>query len=338
LHNSKKSDIPPEQTKILTKLHKIKVINVPKITTTLTLGSCVETTSDDVTFEETDDKFTVYVSNAHSQGKSINPPVCNALSRLLEVDMGILYICVTQPVDTVDVIFELNGIAEIPVDDGHDRSWLQAMIQPNVPVVPPSAVPEQSPSPVLPPSPLPRPTTTLSVQEEEPFPTLQAGAKPFKPLHHVPSLPSSTLQPPPPPSVSSNGRRRQRSFAHSSVGVSEQSQFMQSPRFSLNSGASQAMGSPLNAVRDMNKPTAQMGPVINGNQMMLNSPAGPGWPPVNNFSVPIATEETDMVGILGEHYVRPLFYFYSILMSRKMTCRLSPLILSKRCTNYSSAP
>jgi hypothetical protein len=113
---------------------------------------------------------------------------------------------------------------------------------------------------------------------------------------------------------------------------------MQSPRFSLNLGASQAMGPPLNVVRDMNKPTAQMGPLINGNKMMLNPPAGPGWPPVNNLNAPIRTEETDMVGILGEHYVRPLFYFYSILLNRKMTYRLSLLILPKRCTNYSSGP
>ena len=272
------------------------------ITTTLTLGSCIETTSDDVSFEETDDKFIVFVSNARSQGKPINPHVCAALSRLLEVNMMLLFVCVAQSVDVVDFLFELNGIAEIPVDDGHDRSWLQAMMRPSVPVVPISVVPEKSPSPgpALPPSPLPRPLSSLSASAEDggQFPRL--GAQPPKPLRHTPS-PSSNLRPP-----SSNGRRRQRSFAHSSVGVSEHSQFMQPPRSPFNSGPPQATG-PVN-VRDMNRLTAQVGPLINGNPMVPNSPAGPGWPPISNFHAPIPTDETDMVGIMGEHYVR-LFFF-----------------------------
>lgn len=308
MHNSKKSDIPPDQTKTLTKLHKITVINVPTITTTLTLGSCIETTSDEVAFEETDDKFTVFVSNACSQGKPINPPVCAALSRLLEVDMMLLFICVTQSADVVDTLFDLNGVAEIPVDDGHDRSWLQAMMQPSVPVVPILVVPERSPSPgpALPPSPLPlpRPLSSLSASAQDGgrFPAL--GAEPSKPLRHTPLVPSSNLRPP-----SSNGRRRERSFAHSSVGVSEHSQFMQPSRSSYNSGAPQVTG-PVNATRDMSWLGAQVGPLINGNPTVPNSPAGPGWPPLSlsNFHAPIPTEETDMVGIMGEHYVR-LFFF-----------------------------
>jgi hypothetical protein len=246
----------------------------------------------------------------------------------------LLFVCVTQSADVVDTLFDLKGIAEIPVDDGHDRSWLQAMMQPSVPVVPISIVPEKSPSPgpALPPSPLPRPLSSLSASAQDggQFPAL--GAELSKPLRHSPLVPSSNLRPP-----SSNGRRRERSFAHSSVGVSEHSQFMQPSRSSYNSGPPQAMG-PVNAARDMSWLAAQVGPLMNGNITVPNSPGGPGWPPLglSNFHAPIPTEETDMVGIMGEHYVR-LFFFplYSRLLNGEMTFVLVP---PSRFTSYSSAP
>jgi len=275
---------------------------VPTITTTLSIGQCRETTSEDVACEEADDKFTVFVSNAGGLEKSINPPICAALSRLLELDMMTLFTCITHPVDMVNSLFEFSGIPEIPVDDGHDRTWLRTMTQPNVPIIPTPIIPERSPSPPPPQSPPPHAPIAVLVHDEEHFPAL--GAEPPKTLHHTPRLPSPNLRAP-----SSNGRQRQRSFVHNSVAVSEHSQFMPSSRSSQNSGPLQAAGpaGPANAVRDMNRLATQMAALMNGNQVVPNSLAGPVWPPIGNFNPPVSTEGTDMIGIMGEHFVRCVF-------------------------------
>ncbi len=304
-HNSKKSDPSTEQTKILSKLHEITVINVQAITTTLSLDTCKETTPEDVAFKETDDKFIVFVSRTSSPGKSINALICGALSRLIEVDMMTLFTCITQPAEVVNYLFEINGIAEIPVDDGHDRSWLQAIIQPNLPIIPTPAATEKSLSPGPPPSPPPRPSTALSVHDVEQFPPL--GPNPTRTSHHAPSQSPSTssFQQP-----SSKGRQMQSSWAHGSVGVSRVSQFTQSPRISGNSGLLQAVESTtMNATRDTNRLAVPAEAFVNGNQMQMpmthkGSPGVPIWPPFANFNAPVATDETDMVGILGEHFVR----------------------------------
>jgi len=299
LHNSKKSDLLPEQTKTLNKLHKMTVINVPSITTTLSIGPCTETTSEPVACEEADDKFTVFVSNAGGLEKSINPPICAALSHLLGLGMMTLFTCIMHPVDVVNSLFDLDGVPEIPVDDGHDRTWLQTMTQPNVPIIPTPVVPERSPSPARPQGPPPQLPAAVSVHDEEGFPAL--GAKPPKTLRQAPSLPSSNLRQPSP-----NGRQRQRSFVHNSVAISEHSQFMQSSRSTQNLGPPQAVG-PANATRDMNRLTVQMAALMNGNQIVPNSLAGPLWPPIGTFNAPMSTEETDLVGIMGEHFVRCVF-------------------------------
>jgi hypothetical protein len=301
-HNSNKSDLSPEETKVLAKLHKITVISVQTITTTLLLDKCTETTPEDVAFKETDDKFTAFVSRTSSPGESINPRICGALSDLIEVDMMTLFTCITQPVDVVNYFFKIKGIAELPVDDGHDRSWLMAMTQPNVPIIPTPVVPEKSPSPVPPPSPPPRSPTALSVHDVEHFPPL--AAKPTGTVRNAPSPSPSTSSFKQP---SSNGRQRQRSWAHGSVGVSEHSQFMQSPRMSNNLGLLQPAG-PANALRDMSRLAVQAEALVNGNQMQMmpgSSLAVPVWPPLGNFNMPVSTEETDLVGIMGEHFVRP---------------------------------
>jgi hypothetical protein len=284
-------------TKVLAKLHKITVINVQTITTTLSLGTCTETTSEEVAFQETDDRFTVLVGSAGNLGKSINLPICRALSRLLDIEMMTLHSCITHPVDVVKGLFEFNGIAEYPVDDGYDRSWLQAMTQPNVPVVPLPVVPERSPSPVPPASPPPGPPAALSVHNEGHFPPLNT------PPSNTP--PSNSREP------SVNGRRRrQRSVVQGSVAPSEHSQFTQTSRSSYISGPPQAVG-PASAPRDTARLSAQMGALVNNNQMVPNSPAGPVWPAFPNFNMPVSSEETDMVGIMGEHFVRRFFHPYS---------------------------
>jgi hypothetical protein len=294
-------------TKVLAKLHKITVINVQTITTTLSLDTCTETTSEEVAFQETDDKFSVFVGSAGNLGKSINLPICAALSRLLDIEMMMLYSCITHPVDVVKGLFEFNGIAEYPVDDGHDRSWLQAMTQPNVPVVPLPVVPERSPSPAPPPSPPPGPPTALSVHDEGHFPPL--NTPPPNTPRRAPSLPPSNSREP-----SVNGRRRQRSVVQGPVAPSEHSQFMQTSRSSYNSGPPQAVG-PASAPRDAARLATQVGALINNNQMVPNSPAGPVWPPFPNFNMPVSSEETDMVGIMGEHFVRRFFHPYSALLN-----------------------
>ena len=286
---------------MLAKLHKITVISVQSITMTLSLDTCRETTPEDVAFKETDEKFTVFVSRTSSPGKSIHALICNALSRLIEVDMMTLFACITHPAEEVNYLFEISSIAEIPVDDGHDRSWLQAIIQPNLPIIPTPIVTEKSLSPGPPPSSPPRSPSALSVHDEEHFPPL--GAKPTRNLRHAPSPSPSTssFQQP-----SSSGRQRQRSQAHSSVGVSRFSQFTQSPQASYNSGPLQPAG-PVNAIRDMNRLAIPAEAFVNGNQMQTlpgDPLAVPVWPPFANFNAPVSTEETDMVGIMGEHFVR----------------------------------
>lgn len=302
-HKNNKSDPSSDQTKVLSKLHNITVIGVQSITMTLSLDTCREETPEDVAFKETNDKFTVFVSRTRSPGKSINALICRALSRLIEVDMMTLFTCITHPAEEVNYLFEINGIAEIPVDDGHDRSWLQALVHPNLPVISTPIVTEKSVNQEPLPSSPPRSPTALSVHDVEHFPPL--GAKPTRNLRHAPSpSPSrstSSFQQP-----SSNGRQRQRSIAHDSVGVSRFSQFTQSPQTPYNSGPLQPAGS-MNAIRDMNRFPVPAGLFVNGGQMQMmpgSSPVIPVWPPFADFNAPISTEETDMVGIMGEHFVR----------------------------------
>ena len=184
-NKSNNSDLSSEQTKLLAKLRKITVIDVQSITTTLSLDTCRETTPEDVSFKETDDKFTVFVSRTRSPGKSKDALICWALSGHIEVDMMMLFTSITHPVEVVNYLFEMSKIPEIPVDDGHDRSWLQAIIQPNLPIIPTPIVTEKSLSPVPPASSPPRSPTALSVHDEEHFPPL--GAKPTRNLRHAPS-------------------------------------------------------------------------------------------------------------------------------------------------------
>ena len=255
------------------------------------------TTPEDVAFKETDDKYTVFVSRTSSPGKSINALICGALSRLIEVDMMTLFTCITHPSEEVNYLFEISSIAKIPVDDGHDRSWLQAIIQPNLPIIPTPIVTEKSPSPGSPASPPPPSPTALSVHDEEHFPPL--GVKPNRNLRHAPSPSPSTSSFKQP---SSNGRQRQRSLAHSSVGVSRFSQFTQSPQTSYNTGPLQPAG-PVNAIRDTNRIGVLAEAFVNGSQMQM-APGNPlGVPGFANFNAPVSTEETDLVGIMGEHFV-----------------------------------
>jgi len=55
-----------------------------------------------------------------------------------------------------------------------------------------------------------------------------------------------------------------------------------------------------------------MAALMNGNQIVPNSLAGPVWPPMANFNAPVSTDETDMVGIMGEHFVRYVSYYISL--------------------------
>jgi hypothetical protein len=303
-HESNRSNISPEQTELLAKLRRITVFGVPSIVTTLSLDSCRETIHEDVTYEDAEDKFTVFVSNTLGPGKSIHPSICTVLGRLLGVEMMALFTCVTQPIDMLNYLFEFSGIEEVPVNDDHDRSWLQTITQPNVPVMPVQVVPEKTPSPApspsLPASPPPRSPTALSVHDGDHFPPL--GTEPPKTSRHSPSLasaPSSCQLPP-------KGRRGQRSRAQSSVGVSQHSQYMQPSRSPYNRGPLQPVV-PINATRDMNRLAVLMEPFVNNRQMVPGALGGALWPPLGNFNAPLATDETDVVGVMGEHYVCPSF-------------------------------
>jgi hypothetical protein len=242
-----------------------------------------------------------------------------------------LFTCITHPPEVVNCLFEINKIAEIPVDDGHDRSWLEAIIQPNLPIIPTPIVTEKSLSPGPPPSSPPRSPTSLSVHDEEHFPPL--GAKPSRNLRHAPSPSPSTssFQQP-----SSNGRQRQRSLVHGSVGVSRFSQFTQSSQTSYNSGPLQPAG-PVNTIRDMNRLPIPAEAFVNGSLMQMmpgGSLAVPAWPPFADFNAPMSTEETDLVGIMGEHFVRRTPFIHIPPHRRQKNACLS---LLKRYTKNSFA-
>ncbi|KAH8981074.1 hypothetical protein EDB92DRAFT_1805391 [Lactarius akahatsu] len=314
VYNANKMSLPQQAKVFLPKLHKITVIGVDSITTTLSLGRWNEPTPEDVSFEETDDKFTAFFSRTKGiSGKSIDLHICKELSRLLGVEMKTLFTCVVHNAEVIRDLFKFDGVEEIPDDDDVDGSWLQAMLHPNEPVVPaPAAVVVQderslclvSPSPPLPPSPT---LTTLSVQDAGQFPPLGT---------HGPKTPrrrtdTQSSQYPASP-ANGNGRRRHRSV-QSSVGVSEHSQFFQGSRspFDAN-GLAQGQpvaslglsGAVMGAARDVARLAAQAQAHANGNQMVPGTQGNPVWPPFGNFNVPpTATGDTDLVGVMGEHYV-----------------------------------
>jgi len=306
---------------ILAKLRKINVITVESITTTLALGPCRVATPEDVFFEETDDKYTVFVSRTGGiSGKSIDPHICKGLSRLLDVEMIPLFMCVSNNVEIVHDVLRHSDIDEIPEDDddGQDRSWMQAFLNPNEPVVPTPAtvvVPENgrrpsSPSPPTPPPHPPSPTA-LSVHDAQHFPPLGArGPKTPRQRTATQSSHSSanghTYE-----NGIGGGRQRHRS-AQSSVGVSDLTQFMPQSRSPFSAGQSQGLLQPaaqlaIPGARDAGRLAAQAQALVNGHQMVPGALGNPVWPPFGNFNVPVATEESDLVGIMGEHYVRPIY-------------------------------
>ena len=322
-----------QKAKILAQLRNISVISVESITTTLSLGHCKETTPEEVSSEETDDKFTVFVSR--TSGTSGSPQICKELSRLLDIDMMRLFLCITQTVEVVRVLFGFGGIEEIPKDDpddDQDLTWLQAILNPNVPVVPTPvtvAIPEEErpPSPAAPPSPPLQPPSpsALVVQDTRQFPPL-GTLGPRTPRQRSETKSTSYSASPVNGRGPANGRQRHRS-SQSSVGVSERSQFLggsPSP-FNASALAGQAQvfmqpAAPLLAqmgnARDMSRLAAQTKAFFNGNPMVPGAPGNPLGPPIGNFNVPpMGNDDTDQVGIMGEHYVRFRFFFFILSLS-----------------------
>ena len=320
VYHTNKESLPPQAKDFLPKLRKITVIGAESITTTLSLGPCHEPTPEDVSFEETDEKFTVFFSRTgNTLGKSIDMHICRELSRLLDVEMMMLFMCISENAADVRRLFDFLHIGEIPPDNDVDGTWLQAMLHPSEPVVPvPVAVVVPAngrpPSPKSPPSPpiSPPSPSALSVNDAKQFPPL--GTRGPKTPRQRTSTQSSFHSP-----VNGPGHGRHRS-AQSSVGVSEHSQFLQRSRSPFN--AAQQGQQPLmpvavpmgptmganNNTRDMSRLAAQAQAFLNGNQMVPGTPGNPVWPPFGNFNVPpTGTDETDLVGVMGEHYVRAVF-------------------------------
>ena len=139
-----KPSLPQRAKDFLPKLRKIVVIGVTSITTTLSLGPYNEPMPEDVSFEETDEKFSVFFSRTISDlSDTLNFAICEELSRLLEIDIMMLSACTSHghSVGHIHKLFKHNGIEEIPVDNDEDRSWLEAMLHANDPVVPEPVTP-----------------------------------------------------------------------------------------------------------------------------------------------------------------------------------------------------
>jgi hypothetical protein len=340
VYHTNKASLPQYTKDLLPKLRQITVIGVESITTTLSLGSRHEQTPEDVSFEETHEKYTVFFSRTggHSGKSIIDMHICRQLSRLLDVDMMMLFTCISQNAEDVHRLFEFMGIGEIPPDDDIDGlcSWLQGMLHPNEPLVPaapeaPAAavvlvVPEQPPGPTSSPLPLPPPSpSSLSVYDTQQFPPVGLRGpqtpRPSTSTQLNPFFPSS-------PGQQHNGRPGHLSAAaaQSSVGVAEYSQFVQ--RCSRSPQALAAMMMPAatpNIAGTNTRLVAQAQALLNRNMMMVTGTSGnPVLPPFGNFNVPpMATEESDLVGVMGEHYVRFVLFFEK---------KNALLILRDRCT------
>jgi hypothetical protein len=309
VYHANKASLPQHAKDLLPKLRKITVIGVESITTTLSLGTCHEPTPEDVSFEETDDKYTVFFSRS-STSTSIDLHICGQLSRLLEINMTALFFCVNSNSAVVNGLFEFQGIEQIPDDsDDGDGSWLQAMLHPNEPVVPPAPVPvpafvpvpttatEQRP--LTPPLPTPSPSlSSVSVHDTRQFPPLGTRG-PRTPRQRTQTSQTPFHSPLNGHAHGVNGRQRHRS----EVGVAEHSQFLTPPL----AHPGMTMGN----TRDMGRLAAQAQAFLNGNVgqslMVPGTTGNPVWPPFGNFGVPppmTGTEDTDLVGVMGEHYVR----------------------------------
>ena len=101
-----------------------------------------------------------------------------------------------------------------------------------------------------------------------------------------------------------------------SVGVRENSPLLQQSRSLSNSAQGQALlqsvvpsAGPVDTTHAIrSRLAAQAQAFLNGNQMVPGTPGNPIWPPYGNFNVPPpVTDKKDLVGIMGEHYVRSFF-------------------------------
>lgn len=326
VYDANKASLPQHAKDFLPKLRNITVIGVESITTTLSLGPCHEQTPEDVSFEETHEKYTVFFSRTggHSSQSIIDMHICQELSRLLDIDMMRLFACISY--NDVHKLFEFLGVEEIPPDNDADGpcSWLHGMLHPNEPLVPvaPAAVvvvPEQLPSPTSSPPPLPPPSpSALSVYDTRQFPPLGTrGPKTPRQRTSTQQIPSSPLN-----GQQYNGRPRHRSAAQSLVGVAEHSQFVQH-----RSRSPQALAM-MPATPDIaSRLAVQAQALFNGNSQMMMVPGtsgNPVWPPFGNFNVPTATEESDLVGVMGEHYVRFFVAYFFFRTTDFARARTSP--------------
>src|ERR1700677_451683 len=97
VYHSNKASLPQRAKDLLVKLRTITIIGVESIAAILSVGPYNELTSEDVSFEETDDKFTVFFSRTGGiLGNSLDLHICQELSRLLDVDMLMLSTCISH--------------------------------------------------------------------------------------------------------------------------------------------------------------------------------------------------------------------------------------------------
>ncbi|KAI0058520.1 hypothetical protein BV25DRAFT_1919220 [Artomyces pyxidatus] len=186
VYHSRRAEPTQKQKDFLIKLKNIVVWNVRSISTILTLDDCTVTTIDDVAVEDDDKKFSVLVSQTLSSSSSIDPFICEALSRALDVDMMRLFTCVTPPLEMLEHILRLDGVDDIEPDSQNDRSWLQALANPYVPVVP--KTPQKKPSKNASSSPF---QSSISQLPDSSDPDFFLSPSAFPPLGSSPSSASS---------------------------------------------------------------------------------------------------------------------------------------------------
>ncbi|KAI0316837.1 hypothetical protein OF83DRAFT_1124692 [Amylostereum chailletii] len=136
----------------LAKLQKIAFFVVDSITTTESLESHAVTSNKDIAFVGAEESpgFIVHVSQKRREEKPVDPDVCEHLARALNTGVRTLFTCVSQDIQTLDQLLQLEGIEQL---SDQAREALFPPPAAESPVVPRSPVPE-------PPAPPPMPTVT----------------------------------------------------------------------------------------------------------------------------------------------------------------------------------
>ena len=197
--------------------------------------------------------------------------------------MLMLSTCIFHNVTYLHELFEFHGIEEILDDNEVDSSWLQVMLHANESIDAPAN--QRSLSPASPPSSLlpPPSPSALPVDDDKQSPTFGA--------HEPKTLRQPTGAQPSHPPADDNEH---------AIAISGPTLALLQPTAPL--------AVPIGTICDIGRLAGQTQTSLNEDHMVSRTPGNPVWPISVNFNVPPSvTDDTDLVRVMGEHYVRPSF-------------------------------